>query len=542
MKIFIGILLGLLISTTGVFAADNLWEFYTEQGLEFPSVQERAQDALSCGIDGYVGLEVQNERLLMCLQGDIDGNGLILGANLPIAGTTYNLAGSGTTGSATSITLRSLTLPQTGQKLVDGDFSDLFYITLEPGNRTRQEIVACTTITQNSGGDATLSGCSRGMAPISPYTASSTLEFAHGGGTQVIFSDPPQLFREYASKDNTETITNVWTFNVLPKFFNSTDNPSSSDQLTPKFYVDAQVNQGAATSTEETGGISELATTKENASSTVATADKPLVQQSQHSSSTPSANILTTNAGIWDIWSENDGKLAQGWLDLTEAYTWTGLHTFVRTTSSSATTTKYLQIGSNFSLPAAFDFNEDLSVSGDLVVAGTVTSTRAIDFLNFCFNGTNCRRDISRVSTSSPKILTTGNASTTFSTFTFTSADMEIGDVYSINYGGNFVGGGNADVGLDLVFNSLSKGIVFSQVDDGTIEVDIEIVFGNNNEVAVYGIGSIFNADGNEEQEIFNISTTTVKYTTEDIVIDLRSIHKNNSATEILGLNIRKNK
>jgi len=100
-------------------------------------------------IESYVDESIENAQL---------------GADtvLPIAGVIYNLSGSGVSGSATSITLASLTIPQTGQKLIDSDFSDTFYITLEPGNRNRQEIVSCTTVTQNAS-SATLSGCTRGL-------------------------------------------------------------------------------------------------------------------------------------------------------------------------------------------------------------------------------------------------------------------------------------------------------------------------------------------------------------------------------------------
>lgn len=129
----------------------------------------------------------------------------------PIGGQTYTLAGSGVTGSASSITLQSFTIPQTGQKIQDSDVSSTFFLTIEPGNRTRQEFASCTTVTQNSNGTATLSGCSRGLSPITPYTASSTLQFAHAGGTQVVFSDPPQVFNQYAAKDNDELIPGQWT-------------------------------------------------------------------------------------------------------------------------------------------------------------------------------------------------------------------------------------------------------------------------------------------------------------------------------------------
>ena len=178
---------------------------------------------------------------------------IILGSDvtLPIAGMIYYLSGSGISSSATSLTLTSLTIPQTGQKIVDSDLSDTFYLTIEPGNRTRQEIVSCTTVTQNAAGTATLSGCLRGLSPITPYTASTTLQFSHGGGTTVIFSDAPQLFNTYTAKDNDETITGVWSFNQLPT---SSLQATSSNQFAIKNYVDNVANQGAATSTTSNWG------------------------------------------------------------------------------------------------------------------------------------------------------------------------------------------------------------------------------------------------------------------------------------------------
>ena len=157
------------------------------------------------------------------------------GATLDIAGATYTLSGGGISSSATSITLSSFTLPQNGYKIQDSDISDTFYITLEPGNRSRQEIVSCTTVTQNAAGTATLSGCTRGLSPITPYTASTTLQFAHSGGSQVIFSNPPQQQRQYPAKDRDESITGAWT--VLY--------PTASSSPATKGYVDAIALGGA---------------------------------------------------------------------------------------------------------------------------------------------------------------------------------------------------------------------------------------------------------------------------------------------------------
>jgi len=155
----------------------------------------------------------------------------------PIAASTFTLAGGGVSSSATSITLQSFTVTQTGQKIQDSDLADTFYLTLEPGNRTKQEIVSCTTVTQNSNNTATLSGCSRGLSPITPYTASTTLQFAHAGGSQVTFSDPPQFFNLYAALADEETITNYW----------KVPDPVSLTDIANKQYVLSVVTGGTVT-------------------------------------------------------------------------------------------------------------------------------------------------------------------------------------------------------------------------------------------------------------------------------------------------------
>lgn len=170
-----------------------------------------------------------------------------LGADtvLPTGIQTYTLAGTGISSTASSFTLTSLTLPQNGYAIQDSDMSDTFYLTFEPGSRSRQEFVSCTTVGTNTGGNVTISGCTRGLSPLTPYTASTSLRFAHSGGTSVIFSNAPQFYNQYAAKDNDETITGQWTFTTFP--------------------VTASTSIASAT----TSGIVELATGAEAASSTL---------------------------------------------------------------------------------------------------------------------------------------------------------------------------------------------------------------------------------------------------------------------------------
>ncbi len=255
-------------------------------------------------------------------------------ATLTIAGTIYTLSGSGVSGSATSIGLASLTIPQTGYEILDADVSATFYVTLEPGSRTRQELVSCTTITQ-SGSDttATLSGCTRGLLPISPYTASSPYQFAHGGGTSLVFSNPPQLYEEFAARGNAETITGIWTFSstTIPRL-DSYLAPTLDYQFAPKKYADDLAIAGVADGNYSTFGGFILATTSQVIAGTAtSTATRYLVLPSELSNTTSSAkNIIPV--------TKTSGKLSQGFWDLTEGFTFSDGVTSTATTSLSNTT------------------------------------------------------------------------------------------------------------------------------------------------------------------------------------------------------------
>lgn len=281
-------------------------------------------------------------QMAQFLQAQASGN---LGADATklIAGMTYTMSGSGISSSATSFTLTSFTLPQNSYKIQDADLSDIFYVTLEPGNRTRQELVSCTTVAQNGAGTATLSGCTRGLAPVRPFTASSTLQFAHAGGTSVIFADPPQVFNQFTAEANEELIRAVWNFYTLPV---STTTATSSDQFAIKSYVDSVVAQGAATSTETNGGIVELGTLAEQADSFDGGSAKPTVLQTKNSTSTCQ---VTGSYNI--VASSTSGKLDPNCFDSSLVYTFSGSTTTVQ---SLKNVFRYLHIGGvNYNFPAS---------------------------------------------------------------------------------------------------------------------------------------------------------------------------------------------
>ncbi len=296
----------------------------------------------------------------------------------PIAGQTYNLAGSGISSSAASFTLTSFTITQTGQKIQQADMSSTFYVTFEPGNKTRQEIASCTTVVQNSGGTATLSGCTRGLAPISPYTASSTLQFAHGGGTAVLVDpDSPQLFAQFAAKDNANTFTALNTYTVLPQ---SSVAPTTGNDLVNYSTLLATAISGAGTSTETTMGISVLAPYSVVGLGTASTSSgAPYVLQNKDATTTP--GTLCTGGTVKCIVAASLGKISQSFLDLTAAFTVTGLWTFNTggfIDNASSTFTGVVNLSNIFTS----------TNTGTSTIAGNLTIAKNASTTNLTISGT----------------------------------------------------------------------------------------------------------------------------------------------------------
>jgi hypothetical protein len=173
------------------------------------------------------------------------------------------LAGSGITATATTIVLQSLADPQ-GNTVLTADIGDACYATLEP-NTTREEIISFTTITQNSDGTATLTGVTRNLDYVSPYTQISATGFVHSGGTPLIISNNPQLYNDMLSNSNDETITGTYTFDAdkYPKVDDASKPPTADAEFATKKYADDLAIAGAPDSTTTVKGIVEKATSAE---------------------------------------------------------------------------------------------------------------------------------------------------------------------------------------------------------------------------------------------------------------------------------------
>lgn len=343
-----------------------------------------------------------------------------------VGGKRYGLS-SAITSSATTIIVTDFTMPITDQPLIMADFGEIGYATIDPGNSSRKEFISFTAFTQDATNNrATLTGVSRGLSFITPYTASTTLQIAHSGGANFIISNPPQLYDELAAKRNNEVITGQWTFNdALPT---STLTPTTTAQFTTKTYVDNVTAQGAATATEATAGISELATLAQQADSADTGVNDPLVLQSKNATSTcqivGSYNIIA---------SSTTGKLDGNCFDLALDYIHTGANTFndATTTIIAATGTALNLNGQDYAFPN--DQNAGSSTSLQTDGNGTLLWDTPKPAL----------------SASSLTNVTSSGATTTFVTFTVPAFSLSGTGVIHGTAGVNF----GADADAQLLFN-----------------------------------------------------------------------------------------
>jgi len=295
-------------------------------------------------IAGFFGLVPQGD--LVDLQLKVDQleeqvqsyEDIKLGAYYPVAGDTYYLSGSGISSTDVSIVLQSFKVDE--EELTMENFGGVIgYLTLEPGNTSKKEFISFTAISQSGSSDkATLSGVTRGLERVYPYGASSTLGVSHSGGTRAIISNPPQHYQKYAGLEQDATITAEWNFNTAtPTRYNATmtsAQASSDDRNIVDYYtVRTVATSGAANALYDITGIVQLATTSELSIGTAtSSAGVYLVVPSElvHASSSATRLIALTR---------DSGKFEQGFLDLTEEWSFSNLVSATTTITNAVSLT-----------------------------------------------------------------------------------------------------------------------------------------------------------------------------------------------------------
>jgi hypothetical protein len=177
----------------------------------------------------------------------------------------FTLNGAGISIGATSITLSSM-LDIQGNAVMMTSFGTKGYGTLDPGNGAQEEQISFTGITQNGDGSATLTGVSTVLFNY-PYTETSGTTKTHIGGAVFVISNTAGFYNQFATTANDETITSLYTFNILPQ---STATPSNSKDFATKTYVDATVASGASNASTTVKGIVQEATQAQTDAKTAA--------------------------------------------------------------------------------------------------------------------------------------------------------------------------------------------------------------------------------------------------------------------------------
>jgi len=200
------------------------------------------------------------------------------------------------------------------------------------GNLATAEYV-CGTASSTS-----ITALERGLGSdgTTEYTA---LKFAHRYGAEVKITDFPILQRLTNIINGDSDFPNSLT--VVGKVTATSTAPTADGDLANKKYVDDTAIAGAPDMTSTVKGLGEKATGAEagaNASDGSGDTSAPLVLTSDIASSTSASENLV-------VVTESDGKINQGFLDLTEDFTFSGDNTYSGTndftdeTSFSATST-----------------------------------------------------------------------------------------------------------------------------------------------------------------------------------------------------------
>ena len=208
-------------------------------------------------------------------------------------------------------------------------------VTIDEGSAQAEFV--CGTISGTS-----MTSVQRGLDPANGTSTVATLQFAHRRGANVKITDFPLITIMRNQLNGVSSFENLL-------FYSTSSQPcavgSATTTICPKSYMDGLSIAGASNADLTTKGIVELATQAEAASSTsLGGTAAALVLPASMATDTP--NTLTKASRV--LMSNMSGYLAQAWLDLTAAFTFSGGLTSSGTTtiSASSLTTNPLVINS----------------------------------------------------------------------------------------------------------------------------------------------------------------------------------------------------
>ncbi len=130
-----------------------------------------------------------------------------------IQAQSFTLSGAGNSVGDTTLGLTSFQVNSTN--ITMAMFGTIGYGTIEPNSRDNEEQISFTGITNNADGTVTLTGV-KTILNYTPYTETSGLAHSHAGGTTFILTNTSAFYNKFPVKENTETISAVWTFSESP--------------------------------------------------------------------------------------------------------------------------------------------------------------------------------------------------------------------------------------------------------------------------------------------------------------------------------------
>lgn len=237
----------------------------------------------------------------------------------PIASFETSLAAR-ISDTATSMTLVSTTT-QDGTKLVPGS---IYGFTLDDGTANLEYVIGYMSTTS---GSSDIVYMTRGISTVTGTSSVSTLQHNHSRGSSVKISNAPVLLQLAAMLGGRDTLPNILSY----QSGTACSAGSAAGSICDKAYLDAVAGQGAATSTESLGGIVELGTALEQASSTNNGVNQPTVLQTKNATSTPGYSCDSSGVigALCAAIADNAGNLWKTVVgNLNIANTWSALQTF----------------------------------------------------------------------------------------------------------------------------------------------------------------------------------------------------------------------
>lgn len=235
-----------------------------------------------------------------------------LGAAIPVAVARFETSlQSSISASATSMTLVS------GTDAAGNSLSGFLCFTIDEGTTIVEDV--CGTASSTS-----VTSITRGINPVTGTSSVSSLKFAHRRGASVKITDHPHVALHGRLLNGQETLPNGLIYDPS---ITTTTLAANTSFLASVAYANQIALQGAPTATGTTPGILELSSRTQLSAGTLMDGAYTLVPSNGFFSYNPQA---ATSVPV----SNGSGKIAQGWLDLTQDWTFTGTLTLATTTVS----------------------------------------------------------------------------------------------------------------------------------------------------------------------------------------------------------------